>query len=207
MNVTPTRSAAQTYTSAPSLTSRLFNLFEKTLSTAPTITSGAIFLVDGRPLPLLGLAIQREEASVQHESLSLTLQLDGIKDLLGLTVTQLSELFKVTRKTVYDWYDGADPRPIVMSRVSALHRILVSASSSVDLKRLKHVWNLPLSGDSFVDVLNGPLEQHALEAALSDKIGELADRMVSPTRRVSKGSRDLRNIDLDGIIRDADVDR
>ncbi|AOE70489.1 hypothetical protein A7317_26840 [Pseudomonas fluorescens] len=203
------RQLTDTSASAPGLVSKLIRLLaDKTISTAPPIKQGAIFLIDGHPVLISTSALKLEEAAAEKaEAIGLTAQLDAIKDFLGLTVTQLSELFKVTRKTVYDWYDGADPRPVVANKINALYHVFRSMAAQVDLKRLKQVWNLPVNGESLIEAINSSTDQHHLEAALADKIGTLAHRMAPPTRRSATRSRDLINSDLDGIIRDAAISR
>ncbi|MGO4309141.1 hypothetical protein AB4Z35_04570 [Pseudomonas sp. KB_15] len=206
MSFVPIRRSRENQASAPSLVAKLFNLLLETASsTAPQMKQGAIFLIDGHPV-LISTPREHAAPAVQEktETLSLVDQLNAIKDFLGLTVTQISELFKVTRKTVYDWYDGADPRPNFVARISALYHLVRSRADKLDLKNLKKVWNLPLNGQSFIDLINTPADQHQLEVALSEKLDELAPRMISPIPSPQKDGRAPSNTVIGGIIRDAD---
>ncbi|VVO08450.1 helix-turn-helix domain-containing protein [Pseudomonas fluorescens] len=204
----PEREQPDRGASAPSLAEKVFNLFfERATSTAPQMKQAAIFLIDGHPI-LLSTAHESETSEItQVEKLGLAGQLNEIKEFLGLTVTQLAELFKVTRKTVYDWYDGADPRAGVSGRIETLNHLLQTVAPAIDMKRLKQVWNLPINGESFIDVVNSNGSQHELNSALDRKIHELAPRLVPPARKPLGITSASRTSDLGGIIRDADFSR
>ena len=114
-------------------------------------------------------------------------RLDLIKDRLALSITQLAELFGVTRKTVYDWYEGTEPRRNAVNRMEILIEVLNRASPEVDLARLKAVWNVPVSGTSFRAVLGDDnLNAGTLQKALLEKLNELSTRMVATTSPMRK---------------------
>lgn len=114
-------------------------------------------------------------------------RLDLIKDRLDLSITQLAELFGVTRKTVYDWYEGAEPRRNAVNRMEILIDVLNRTSPEVDLARLKAVWNIPASGTSFRAVLcDDNLDLGTLQKALLEKLDELSTRMVATTNPMQK---------------------
>ncbi len=205
----PERDQVDWSASAPTLADQLYRLFflNRAVATAPQAKQAAIFLVDGHPL-LLSTANEVESpVTAGVEKLGFPDQLNGIKDALELTVTQLAELFQVTRKTVYDWYDGADPRSGMGARIEALNHLLHSSVTLGDIKRLKQVWNLPVNGDSFISIVNSGLEHDQLKAALEKKLEELAPRMVPPARKPSSITSASRISNLGGIFRDADVIR
>ncbi|AOZ13601.1 hypothetical protein AA042_13815 [Pseudomonas lundensis] len=204
----PEREQPDRGASAPTLAVKLFNLlYDRAVSTAPQMKQAAIFLIDGHPF-LLSAANEAESPAVAEvEKLGFADQLNEIKDFLGLTVTQLAELFKVTRKTVYDWYDGADPRAGMGARIETLNHLLHSLAFEVDMKRLKQVWNLPINGESFIDAVNSTIDHYDLKAALERKLEELAPRMVPPACKPSGITSASRMSDLGEIIRDSDVSR
>lgn len=106
--------------------------------------------------------------------------IENVRNLLSLSITQIAELFGVTRKTVYDWYDGATPRAAVISRIRAVNSVISDFCGQVDLSRLKNVWKVDSGEGSFIDILNNDkLEEPFLKVALVDKINELSSRMVS----------------------------
>lgn len=114
-------------------------------------------------------------------------RLDLIKDRLSLSITQLAELFGVTRKTIYDWYEGTEPRPKAASRMEMLIDVLNQTSPETDLSRLKAVWSIPVSGASFRKVFNDDnMDAETFQNALVEKLHELSIRMVataSPMRK------------------------
>lgn len=194
--------------SAPTLAGKLCSLFfNRAASTAPQMKQAVILLIDGHPLLLS--AANEAESTVAAEIVKLGFadQLNGIKEFLGLTVTQLAELFKVTRKTVYDWYDGADPRAGMGARIETLNHLLQSSAFQGDMKRLKQVWNLPVSGHSFIDVVNSSVDHYDLKAVLEGKLKELAPRMVPPTRKPSSITSASRMSNFGETIRDTDASR
>jgi DNA-binding transcriptional regulator YiaG len=114
-------------------------------------------------------------------------RLDLIKGRLGLSITQLAELFDVTRKTVYDWYEGTEPRRNAVNRIEILIEVLNKASPEIDLVRLKAVWNISVFGKSFLAVLGEDnLDAGTLQNALLEKLNELSSRMVATTGRMRK---------------------
>lgn len=114
-------------------------------------------------------------------------RLDLIKERLALSITQLAELFGVTRKTVYDWYEGTEPRPKAINRMEMLIDVLNRASPEVDLARLKAVWSIPISGSSFRMVFSDDnMDAQSFQNALVEKLNELSTRMVATTTPMRK---------------------
>lgn len=116
------------------------------------------------------------------EAISHIERLNEIKDRLALSITQMAELFGVTRKSVYDWYDGAEPRFAVLNCMETLIDVL-NSMLEIDLQRLKIVWNIPVSGQSFRSVFNDDkLESNSLK----EKINKLSPRLVKKVSAVPK---------------------
>lgn len=119
-------------------------------------------------------------------------KIDLIKSKFALSVIQVAELFNVTRKAVYDWYDGAEPKSATAARINivkGLDRELFPPDT--DLAQLKLFWKIPVSGTSFLSLLSNDLLGDAeLRVALIDKINELSPRMGTKNAsaiRLSKG--------------------
>lgn len=122
-------------------------------------------------------------AKQQEHSHNTVADLETIKDHLALTVTQLAELFGVTRKSVYDWYEGAAPRASMLLRIEAMKRLIAARRSSIDFRKLKTVWHIPISGSSFLVTLNddhSDRDRNSLETHLASKLDELHSLMVAP---------------------------
>lgn len=121
------------------------------------------------------------------QSIAMGERLNLIKDHLSLSVTQLAELFGVTRKTVYDWYDGTEPRPKTINRTEILLDVLNRAPPEVDLAKLKTIWSIPVSGASFRKVFSDDnMDAETLQNALVEKLNELSSRMVSTANPMRK---------------------
>lgn len=135
--------------------------------------------------------------------ISTTEKLTSIQSALGLSITQLAEIFGVTRKTVYDWLDGTEPRVVLSGKIDVLSEVIAN-SSGVDLKRLKSVWGIPVSGKSFRELLmeDGSDQENMLRQA-SEKLAELAPRIGASRPKIS-GAK-LGNSNLSDIDRVADV--
>lgn len=106
-------------------------------------------------------------------------RLNTIQGKLTLSITQVAELFGVTRKSVYDWFDDKSmPRGPIITRAEILLDILDENHHSIDLSRLKTVWNIPSSGKSFLAVLNdSSLSTEQLKTDARNKLIELSPRL------------------------------
>jgi len=133
-------------------------------------------------------------------------RLDFIKSSLALSITQLAELFGVTRKAIYDWYDGAEPRPKMINRMEILINLLDGMPEGVDKQKLKTVWNIPFSGKSFLAVFNEEnLDFNSFRAALKEKIDELSPKMVSNKISTNKTLPQLGTAHLAEFDKRADI--
>ncbi|MDO8843877.1 MAG: hypothetical protein Q7V32_06000 [Methylicorpusculum sp.] len=161
---------------------------------------GYDLLVDGQRVQVELCKDQLTEISQKTSnfpSLAVPERLDLIKDRLELSITQLAELFGVTRKTVYDWYDGTEPRRNTINRMEILIEALNGTSPEVDLARLKAVWNVPVSGTSFRALLGDDnLNAGTLQKALLEKLNELSTRMVATTSQMRKTSSQFGEVQL-----------
>lgn len=151
---------------------------------------GYELLVDGQRVQVVLCQDQPTETSQNTPNIQLVAvaeRLDLIKDRLALSITQLAELFGVTRKTVYDWYEGTEPRRNAVNRMEILIDVLNRVSPEVDLARLKAVWNVPVSGTSFRAVIGDDnLDAGTLQKGLLEKLNELSTRMVATTSPMRK---------------------
>lgn len=158
----------------------------KRTSTSPVqIGATSTYMIlhaDGAPLIVLP---RQQTAAEQHAVAQSTLEtIESLRSSLSLSVTQIAELFGVTRKSVYDWFEGAIPRAGVITKIQALHSIIAEISDEIDVSRLKFVWKVDVGTGSFIDILNNDkLEEPFLKVALVDKINELSSRMVSKGTR------------------------
>lgn len=133
--------------------------------------------------------------------------LNLIKDRFALSVTQIAELFGVTRKSVYDWYEGSEPRNNTAERMEVLINALRSTiPAETDLKRLKMVWNIPISGQSFISVFNGSiLDIASFQKVLEKKILELSSHMIKKSNSTHETAVQLGKAHLAEFDRHADL--
>lgn len=159
---------------------------------------------DGRQVVMPRVSVT-DKALDSLAVLSVRDNLDAIKDDLGLSVTQLAELFDVTRKSVYDWFDGAEPRQNTLVRIDALVEALSAVPAEIDKKRLKGVWKVPVADRSFFAVLNDEkLDASNLGQALSDKLHQLYPRLLSSAASSVRASAALGNAHLAEFDRQGD---
>lgn len=131
--------------------------------------------------------------------------LNPIRERLSLSITQLAELFDVTRKSIYDWYEGIEPRSATVTRIEILRQALDAIPSEVDLKRLKAVWNIPVSGQSFRAVYhNDKLDSGSLLTELTKKLNELSPSLVKKTSSPRKATDKLGTSHLTDLDKHAD---
>jgi len=147
-------------------------------------------------------SLEEAQDDVLEETITFVDRLNPIREQLALSITQMSELLGVTRKSIYDWYDGIEPRSNTMTRLEILTKALQSISTDVDLRRLKVVWNIPVSGESFREVYcNSELSNGGLLEELIAKLNELKPNMVKKAHPVRKQTAQR------GVVHLAELDK
>lgn len=153
-------------------------------------TPALIITVDGSPTELTRNIISVANTVTKEEktaAISFKNQIESIQSELGLSITQLAQLFGVTRKSVYDWLDNAAPRANISNRMELISTLVRSNNSKLDLKRLKGVWLINLDGRSFLDViLDDALDYDSRMAAAIAKLDELAPRLGEGLPKLGK---------------------
>jgi len=219
MDVTPTTSPNMAYEipyksvieDRPNTVSHLYkntNFFNEENQTQPSQNiQKIIILVDGQPLLISsGTNKNSDENTVIQQSHSFKGQLNDIKTDLTLSITQLAELFSVTRKTVYDWYEGATPRNGVTRRMNILIDTIKLIPADADLTRLKTVWNIPVSGKSFRFIFNDEVtDELDFRTTLEEKLHELSPRMAKNMGSQRKATVQLGNAHLVEFEKHTDV--
>jgi DNA-binding transcriptional regulator YiaG len=114
-----------------------------------------------------------------------------LKDSLSLGMSGLAELLGVTRKTVYDWFDGVEPRRDGrFAKVAALRTALEKTISADERATIKRIWNLPLADGGTLRSILGAGEEDAvqLEAKISRSWRELKGNTIAVAQRNSSSS-------------------
>ncbi|BAP77692.1 hypothetical protein MT1_0516 [Pseudomonas sp. MT-1] len=195
-----------------SIQTRIGAMFESSLPYGVTgllrRTPALIITVDGNPAELTRnvVSIVQPSASALKEiaAISFKAQIENVQDQLGLSITQIAQLFGVTRKTVYDWLDNAAPRANASNRMEFVADLIRQNESRLNLKRLKGVWQMAVNGRSFIDiVLDEELDQDSRMAAAMAKLEELAPRLGQTAFKLGKTY--LGNAHANDIERAADL--
>lgn len=139
--------------------------------------------VDGRFVKF----IKQKELTKKDEStitsrllISQNEKLEFIQSKLDLSITQMSELFGVTRKAIYDWFDGAEPRRNIQTKIETLIDLLADIPEVIDISKLKAVWKIPVSEKSFLAVFNEDnSDLLSYRTTLKEKLDELSPKLVS----------------------------
>lgn len=90
------------------------------------------FIIDHRPVKRTLKLVGREVSAGFRKvvTLSVAEQMDELLAALSLNKSQLAQVLRVTRPTMYDWFQGKEPNVANTERLHALLRILARASVS-----------------------------------------------------------------------------
>jgi DNA-binding transcriptional regulator YiaG len=155
-------------------------------ATSPMVnTPDLVLVVNNSPRNLNGSIVavktERKQSPDYAPATSFKQDLERVQMKFGLSITQLAELLGVTRKSVYDWFDGTDPRNAKNRNRMGAILALLDSRPDFDLTRLKGVWNMPVSGVSFLSILgNEDVPESDRLPALAEKLEQLAPRLGAP---------------------------
>ncbi|NMZ58175.1 hypothetical protein [Pseudomonas nitroreducens] len=143
-----------------------------------------------------------ESTSVIASPTTTSEKLSLLQSSFGISITQMSDILGVTRKTIYDWIDGSEPRPASSQKIDILTEIS-ERHSNINLSRLKTVWNIPINGKSLRQVLaEDSTDRTGVLEDASAKIAALAPKLGAPSKP-SKAK--IRMAHLSDIDRASDV--
>lgn len=162
-----------------------------------------IITVDGNSSKLdrsiVSIVVPQTNTEEAVQAVSFKARLEVIQGELGLSITQIAQLFGVTRKAVYDWLDGSEPRVNIANRMELISSVINQNSAQLNLKRLKGVWLTAVNGRSFIDILSDEsLDEASRLAEATGKLEELAPRLGQEAPKLSKtflGSAHVSDID------------
>lgn len=100
--------------------------------TLPHIGSSS-FVVDRRPARVRTVSLVRPEVSDDFRTVIALPIVDQMQELLAalcINKSQLADILRVTRPTMYDWFQGKEPNAANADRLHTLLRILTRASVS-----------------------------------------------------------------------------
>ena len=118
-----------------------------------------------------------------------------LKDNFSLSMSEIANLFGVTRKAVYDWFDGSKPRQQMSDRIAGVREILEKNVKSDHRKYVRLFWSTRIDGDaSLLDLLKLPESTpeiianstHLMEK-INARIGDYVERNDSKRSRNAIG--------------------
>lgn len=140
------------------------------------------FVVDRRPARVRAVHLVRPEVSDDFRAmiaLPVARQMQELLAALSINKSQLSEILRVTRPTMYDWFQGREPNAANADRLHALLRVLTRASVSGAKPLNARFVRKPMELDapSIIELLAAEnLDEHRIVQALEQArdLGEMA---------------------------------
>lgn len=174
----------------------LRNLFFPIRTTAAAPPSADRFYIDGTVLAFDPLSKKLTVEAVQPLEVAapqrFTEDLLWLKDSLGTGVSGLADLFGVTRKTIYDWLEGVEPkRDGRVAKISALRTALEGLALRSRYQLLRQVWNLPIeNGRPLIEILrSGEGDARSLQEEIQGVLRSLEPTLSYIEQRNARSSR------------------
>lgn len=150
--------------------------------------------------------VSREPAVLADVQNSTAQSIFRIREIFKLTMTELAELFGVSRQTVYDWQSGKGISAIRADRLESLSKaadIFADSGLSISPRTLRRKL---AGGSTFFDVIRdgGPVEEstRSLVAMLQR---EIEQRKALDARLANRKSRPIDQTDLGIPMLDEEV--
>lgn len=145
--------------------------------------------------------IAHSESFIAKYSLA---DIQWIRDELSLSMSELAQLFGVTRKSVYDWFDGSNPRNHIAEKISAVKSFLVENVPGPYRKLIRQFWSKSNGdSDSLLKILQN---EHPSNAQI--KNGKQAYAILEPSiiafiknNRTNNGKYGAGKVSSDDIFR------
>jgi hypothetical protein len=153
------------------------------------------FIVDRRPIKRTVKLLRQEVSAGFHDIVTLSVieQMQELLAALALNKSQLAQILRVTRPTMYDWFQGKEPNAANTDRLLALLRILArsSVSSATPLNARFVRQPMDIAGPSLIDLLSeDQLDEEPIVRAI-EHVRSLAD---SASRRRTTREQRLRDL-------------
>ena len=118
---------------------------------------------------------------------SVSRDLEVIRDTFALKMSEIAQLFDVSRPTVYAWLDGSTPRPDVLARLAYLSKQAEKVNQA-GITRVEHFLRRPLAdGRSLLQLLKeGANIEQALSTIKHAAVEEESSRKMAVSRHSPK---------------------
>lgn len=104
------------------------------------------------------------------------LKIDLIQNTFKLSLTQLSYLFNIKKREIYDWFDNTPPNEKILFKIDIIVELI--EESTFDLKYLKTVWSIPIDDESFISIFsNDTLDLNMKKLLIKEKLENLKERL------------------------------
>lgn len=118
-----------------------------------------------------------------------------LKENFSLSMSEMAGLFNVTRKAVYDWFDGSRPRQQMSEKIACVREILEKGIQKEHRRFVRQFWNTRgENGAALIDVLKAQefTSELAAKGALAidnmaPKIAQYIERNQSTRQRHAIG--------------------
>jgi len=107
-----------------------------------------------------------------------------LKENFSLSMSEMANLFGVTRKAVYDWFDGSRPRPQMSERIASVREILEKDIQKEHRRYVRQFWNTRVdNGSALIDILKSQeiSSEVAVKGAIA--IANMATRIAQYVER------------------------
>jgi hypothetical protein len=119
----------------------------------------------------------------------------NIRDVFALRMSELAQIFGVSRRAAYDWLEGVTPKPETVTRIYTLSKYAEELKAA-GIAPIEHFVHRPLvTGRSLLDLLKSG---ESLEAAI-DIIKRTASEEVKNRKRLGRRTSDTITAGVDGL--------
>jgi hypothetical protein len=124
--------------------------------------------------------------------------LNKIRDVFGLRMSELSQIFGVSRRAAYDWLEGATPRSELVTKIYQLNKF-AEQFRDAGITNIRHFINRPIIGERtlFELLRDGEDLDRAVEIIRVTAAEEASNR--KPLTRRVPGTQVERPDDLDEV--------
>jgi len=119
----------------------------------------------------------------------------NIRDIFTLRMSELAQIFGVSRRAAYDWLEGAEPKPDTVARIYVLNKYAEELKAA-GIAQIEHFVRRPVvSGRSLLDLLKSG---ESIEAAI-DVIKRAASEEAKNRRQLGQRISETNTTSVDGF--------
>lgn len=121
--------------------------------------------------------------------------LSTVRDVFALRMSEVAQIFGVSRRAVYDWLEGVTPKPETTARIYTLSKYAEGLKAS-GLSNIEHYMHRPVvSGRSLLDLLKSG---EAVEEAI-DIIKRTASEEANNRKKLGRRTSETNTANVDGF--------